>query len=108
MDGFNRAKVFIYANIKEQCHKIIEHICFSINGVKNSVNPYKPSVPFVGLRQTVQTQIRRRTMRRLVRISTICSHSAHKKIDSMRNATEQPVKRKWTDPFDKDEKIHSN
>ena len=33
---------------------------------------YKPSVLFVGHRQTVKTQIRRRRMRRLIRISTIC------------------------------------
>ena len=35
-------------------------------------NPYKPSVPFLGHRQTVQTQIRRRRTRRLIRIFTVC------------------------------------
>ena len=35
-------------------------------------NPYKPDVIFVGLRQTVQTQIRRSTTLRLIRISTVC------------------------------------
>ena len=34
------------------------------------INPYKPRVPFVGYRQTVQTQIRRR--RRLIRVFTVC------------------------------------
>ena len=36
------------------------------------VNPYKPSVPFVGHRQIVQNQIRCRKTRRLIRFSTVC------------------------------------
>ena len=36
------------------------------------INPYKPGVHFVGHRQKVQTQIRRRRTRRLIRIFTIC------------------------------------
>ena len=39
------------------------------------LNPYMPSVPFVGHRQIVQTQIRRHKMRRLIRVSTICLHN---------------------------------
>ena len=35
-------------------------------------NPYKPSVLFVVHGQTVQTQIRRCIMRRLIRVSTVC------------------------------------
>ena len=35
-------------------------------------NPYKPSVLFVRHSQTVQTQIRRRSMRRLISVSTAC------------------------------------
>ena len=35
-------------------------------------NPYEPSVPFLGHRQTVQTQIRRRGTRRLIRVFTVC------------------------------------
>ena len=35
-------------------------------------NPYKPSVPFWGHRQTVQTEIRRRGTRRLIRVFTVC------------------------------------
>ena len=37
-----------------------------------SVNPYKPIVLFVGHRQTLQNQIRRRKMRYLIRLSTAC------------------------------------
>ena len=36
------------------------------------INPYKHSVPFFGYRQTVQTQIRRRRTRRLIRVVTVC------------------------------------
>ena len=39
------------------------------------VNPYMHSVLFVGRRQTVQTQTRRRRERRLIRVSTVCLHS---------------------------------
>ena len=35
-------------------------------------NPYKPSVYFVGHRQTVQTQSKRRKLWRLIRVSTVC------------------------------------
>ena len=35
-------------------------------------NPYKPSIPFVGHRQTVQTQIRRCRTWRLIRVFTVC------------------------------------
>ena len=38
----------------------------------NYLNPYKPSVLFVGHRQTEQTQIRRRRSWRLIRFSTVC------------------------------------
>ena len=33
---------------------------------------YKPGILFVGHRQTVLTQIRRRKLRRLIRVSTDC------------------------------------
>ena len=36
------------------------------------LNPYKPSVVFIGHRQTVQSQIRRRRTRRLIRVFTVC------------------------------------
>ena len=39
---------------------------------KHVVNPYKPSVLFVGHQQTVQNQITRRKIRRLIRFSTVC------------------------------------
>ena len=38
----------------------------------NLVNPYKPSVLFVGHRQSAKTQIRRRLTRRLISFSTVC------------------------------------
>ena len=38
------------------------------------LNPNKPSILFVGHRETVQTQIRRRRMGRLIRVSTVCSY----------------------------------
>ena len=38
-------------------------------------NPYKSSVLFVGHGQTVQTQIRRRRTRRLIRVSTVYLHN---------------------------------
>ena len=34
-------------------------------------NPYKPSVLFMGHRETEKTQIRRRRTRRLIRVSTV-------------------------------------
>ena len=37
------------------------------------LNPYKPGVPFVGHRKTVQTQLRRRRTRRLIRVYTVYS-----------------------------------
>ena len=36
------------------------------------VNPYKPSVLFVGHSQTVQTQTRHRRKQSLIKVSTIC------------------------------------
>ena len=36
------------------------------------LNQYKPSVLFVGQRQTVQTQTGHYRMRRLIRVSTVC------------------------------------
>ena len=38
----------------------------------SNINQFKPSVLFVGHVQTVESQTRRRTMRRLIRVSTAC------------------------------------
>ena len=38
----------------------------------SNINQFKSSVLFVGHMQTVDTQTRRRTMRRLTRVSTVC------------------------------------
>ena len=50
-------------------------------------NPYKPSVPSLGHRQTVQTQIRRRRIK-------------------MKKYTRHPQNWKWTRPIDKDGLVH--
>ena len=38
----------------------------------SNINQFKPSVLFAGHMQTVDTQTRRRTMRRLIGVSTVC------------------------------------
>ena len=38
----------------------------------SNINQFKPSVLFVGHMQIVDTQTRRRTIRRLIRVSTVC------------------------------------
>ena len=45
------------------------------------IYPFKPSVLFVGHRQTVQTQIRRRKMRRLIRAFTVYSQNVLLKVE---------------------------
>ena len=44
----------------------------SFQWVPYYLNPYKPSVFFVGHRQTVQTQIRRHRTWRMIRVFTVC------------------------------------
>ena len=44
-------------------------------------NPYKPSVLFMGRRQTVQTLIRRHVLRRLIRVSTVCLQNVQLKFE---------------------------
>ena len=56
--------------------KSVERICMSF---KTYINPYKPSVLFVGNGQAVQ--IRRRRMRRLIRVSTVCSQNVLSKFE---------------------------
>ena len=43
---------------------------FTKGGV--NLKQYKPSIPFLGHRQTVLTQIRCRRMWRLIRVCTVC------------------------------------
>ena len=76
-----------------------DYLCSTTN-----VNPYKPSVLFVGHRQTGQTQIRCCRMGCLIRVFTVCSIKNQIK---MKTATHQPIKQKWTDPIDKNGKFHS-
>ena len=57
-----------YMYIHQQC-------CCSYTCICMQINPYKPSVLFVGHRKTVQTQIRHRIMRCLIRIGTACLHN---------------------------------
>ena len=49
------------------------------------LNPYKPSVLFVGQGQTEQNQIRRRKTRRLIRLSTVCLQKSISKFGSNEN-----------------------
>ena len=98
------------------------------------VNPYQPSVPFFGYRQTVQTQIRRPRTRRLIRVFTVCWQEFLSKIKQkwkstrdtpkigngllqlirmekstrteMKKYTRHPENWKWTPPVDKDGKVH--
>ena len=53
-------KVFLF-HLLEFCQKVI--------------NPYKPSVLFIGHRQTAQTQIRCHRIWHLIRVSTVCSQN---------------------------------
>ena len=76
-----------------------------------SVNPYKPSVLFVGHGQTVQTHIRRRIMRRLIRVFTVYIHNVLLKI----NKHEKKIPRNKPEngnglvqfPLDKSGEFHS-
>ena len=61
------------------------------------INPYKPSVLFVGHRQTVHNQIRRRMF---------STEVAFKCKINMKNTTKQPYNWKWTRAIDKDGEIH--
>ena len=54
-------------------------------------NPNKLGVPFVGHRQTAQTQIRRRIMRRLIRVFTVGLQDFQLQIEQKRkNASDTP------------------
>ena len=55
----------------DEAHIIFEERVY-IEGFNQFFNQYKPSILFVGHRQTVKKQIRRRKMRRLIRFSTDC------------------------------------
>ena len=83
---------------------------FTIRNVKEipAFVPINLTVLFVGHRQTVQIQIRRRRMRRLVRVSTVCLQNVLLKMEKMYNTTQQPLKRKWTCPIDNSGKFHSS
>ena len=60
------------------------------------VNPYKASVLYVGLCQTLHTQVRRREMWRLIRIFTAGLHNAFSKIKSKRKViTNTPKIGNW-------------
>ena len=56
---------------------------------------------FVRHWQTIQTQIRRRRMWRLIRVSTVCLQNVSLMYENKNKPTQQPLKRKWTDPIDK-------
>ena len=68
----------------------------------------KPSVLFVGHRQTEQTQIRCCRTQRLIRVSTAYLQNVLLKFEKkkMKNFTQQPLKRIWTGPIDKSGIFH--
>ena len=65
------------------------------------INPYTPSLLFVGHRQTVQNQIRCCKTWHLIRFSTICLKNVLLKFVKTKNTTQQPLKWKWTGSTDK-------
>ena len=68
--------LFLWLSFDLQAGKEARDIAFQLNlgGTKlaSTLNTYKSSVFFVGHMQTIQTQIRRRNMRSLIRIFTVC------------------------------------
>ena len=59
--------------------------------VYNKFNPYKPNILFNGHMQTVKSLIRRRIMRRLSRLFTIClQYILLKSEEKMKNTTNTP------------------
>ena len=68
--------MFLWRNMENYPSEVIlmstHNICLYGELSKIILNPYKPSVPFLAHRQTVQTQIRRRKMQRLIRVLTVC------------------------------------
>ena len=55
------------------------------------INPYKPSVPFLGHWQTVQIQIRRRRTRRLIRVFTVCLQDFYSKYNKNEKVHQTPL-----------------
>ena len=79
-------------------HNIIarKHTCNS--------NLHRPSFLFDGNKQTLETQIRYRRMRRLIRVSNVCLQNACLKLNKKKrkkNYTQQPLNQKQTGPIDK-------
>ena len=79
----NRARIvtnMTCVRIPPQCGVVIK-VGYKIDIKQRSVlNPYKPRVLFVGHRQTVQTQIRRRRTPRLIRVYIVCLQNVLSKI----------------------------
>ena len=59
----------------------VQQRVFGIRGIR-FINPFSPSVLFVGHEQTVQTQIRRRKTRGLIRVSTVSLQNVLTKVDT--------------------------
>ena len=55
----------------------------------------------MGHRQTMQTQVISRKMRRLIRVSTICLQNNLVKKMKKKITTHHPLKRKWAGPIKK-------
>ena len=74
-----------------------------------NVIPFKPSVLFVGHRQTVQTQIRHQRTRRLIRVSTICLQKFLLEFPiKTKNTILQRLIRNWTGRNDNNGKFRSD
>ena len=66
-------KLFIYMSLVTFPIKYLYKIAI--------LNPYKPSVLYVGYRQTVQTQIRRHIKRRLIRVCAVFLQNVQFKLE---------------------------
>ena len=69
--------------------------------------PYKPSFLFVGYRQTVYTHFRRRKMRNLIRVCTVCLHNFLLKFGKRGKKHSAPHKLLMDRPTDEGRHFHS-
>ena len=67
-----QCKVIPLSPVKTHLHQVLSNgTCLSKN-IFYIINPCQPRVPFLGSEQTVQTQIRCRRTRHLIRVFTVC------------------------------------
>ena len=70
------------------------------------VNSYKPNVAFVGHRKTVHIQIRR-DRPSVQGLHCLLTEYSIKILITVKNTTQQLLKRKWIGPIDEIRKFHS-